>query len=992
MNRKGFHAFFIVILFFLSLCTEYTLAADTEISGTVSLPNGVPASSEQKWFHVSLLTNWNGSYFSSSVGCGWLPLEANQRTAAYQCSSSEITGSFAVQIQTSDIDETYDFHIYNSTGTKFNSQDAELLASGNVYSDITIPLLKSVNISGTLQTPSGNTFAQDQLIFVNSHYRVTDIYGSHWNFSNGSGCTLPAGADRVAYSLKVPEIAGTVAIGYAWHSSPQPGYLRQGYYNSNGTDYTLNLATPIDTATPLTNIDMTILQGTLLNGTVHLPVGVTNSQDMTVDIRATNSDYTINENQTITIPSGQSLADFSFTLPPSQQVRLNYDAVNGADRPFISPGYYTPSGTTAVFWPPSWVPTNPPTEHIDLSLLPGVTISGTISLPNGLTYPNTITGSIQLLVDDNFYKSYQFAIHAGLTNDNWDFVIPQGTQNVTVQAYIYKWQYDPDPAYLDTSFFNSTGTVGLGENAELIDGSTDHPNTHITLLKGNILSGTANLASGGFPEGGNIYLSAYWENHEIGTSISVSSGESGGEYTISIPPDAPNYKLRYYQWGAPSSSLQQGYYNNSQSGYCESDAALFTSGVDHPNTNITLLQNHTIEGTIRLPDAATESVDIPISLGALYLPSEGQYATTLSGSYPKTVILPSMTNSIPYELSLPSACSETPGNYLIGYNQDNNNYVHFGYFHHSGTVGMISNSELLAPGESHTGINLELIRGNEISGTISLPNGAAAPAEGLPITLGTLQEPNGLYHTTVIIAPDATSVPYSIRVAPDVGNAALSYWLLGDTPFATRGYYSSTSTMASKVTGRYAAADQFASTASHENKDFILDYGNQISGSIYTPALAAEDVPIEITLAEDPADPATIYWQSTVNVSAGSQTAPYSRRIILDSDNVVAKYSNSHSPQWTPAGYYFDNMTSVRSLAQATRLAAGTDHSFIDLFLGELQRGDLNYDGVVDLTDAILGLQIMTGMSIADSISTSADVNGDGIISMPEVMHIMNQL
>ena len=53
--------------------------------------------------------------------------------------------------------------------------------------------------------------------------------------------------------------------------------------------------------------------------------------------------------------------------------------------------------------------------------------------------------------------------------------------------------------------------------------------------------------------------------------------------------------------------------------------------------------------------------------------------------------------------------------------------------------------------------------------------------------------------------------------------------------------------------------------------------------------------------------------------------------------------------------------------------------------------GDINNDGVADLKDVIVALQIVTGQSTA-TIRLQADVNGDGYIGTAEAIAILLQL
>ena len=54
--------------------------------------------------------------------------------------------------------------------------------------------------------------------------------------------------------------------------------------------------------------------------------------------------------------------------------------------------------------------------------------------------------------------------------------------------------------------------------------------------------------------------------------------------------------------------------------------------------------------------------------------------------------------------------------------------------------------------------------------------------------------------------------------------------------------------------------------------------------------------------------------------------------------------------------------------------------------------GDINGDGNVDLTDAILAIQIVSGITPTQAVYAGADVNGDGKIGIEEVIYILQKI
>jgi hypothetical protein len=51
--------------------------------------------------------------------------------------------------------------------------------------------------------------------------------------------------------------------------------------------------------------------------------------------------------------------------------------------------------------------------------------------------------------------------------------------------------------------------------------------------------------------------------------------------------------------------------------------------------------------------------------------------------------------------------------------------------------------------------------------------------------------------------------------------------------------------------------------------------------------------------------------------------------------------------------------------------------------------GDINNDGTIDLTDAILALKILSNISLPVTLFKAADVNGDGVIGLQEALQAL---
>ncbi|MGD9975610.1 MAG: DUF1566 domain-containing protein [Desulfatirhabdiaceae bacterium] len=71
--------------------------------------------------------------------------------------------------------------------------------------------------------------------------------------------------------------------------------------------------------------------------------------------------------------------------------------------------------------------------------------------------------------------------------------------------------------------------------------------------------------------------------------------------------------------------------------------------------------------------------------------------------------------------------------------------------------------------------------------------------------------------------------------------------------------------------------------------------------------------------------------------------------------------------------------------------AGGTDIETRTNFIRVGATGDVNSDGNADLADAVLCLQVLSGM-LPDNVNPAADVDGDGKIGMAEVIYVLQQV
>ncbi len=157
--------------------------------------------------------------------------------------------------------------------------------------------------------------------------------------------------------------------------------------------------------------------------------------------------------------------------------------------------------------------------------------------------------------------------------------------------------------------------------------------------------------------------------------------------------------------------------------------------------------------------------------------------------------------------------------------------------------------------------------------------------------------------------------------------------------------------------------------------------GGFLNNTTFTTNSITGDCTVNVVFASDATH------NVTPSVSGGNGTiAPDTVQTVNDQTTVQFIL--------TPAdGSFIDKVTGTCGGTlygtKYTTIAVRADCTVIAHFA---KKGDINNDGIIDLTDAVLANRILTGLELNGEIFTKADVNDDGSIGLPEAIYILQSI
>jgi hypothetical protein len=319
--------------------------------------------------------------------------------------------------------------------------------------------------------------------------------------------------------------------------------------------------------------------------------------------------------------------------------------------------------------------------------------------------------------------------------------------------------------------------------------------------------------------------------------------------------------------------------------------------------------NATISGRITLP-AGTVAPAGGVS-GGITIKLNGSNINGIDFSIPEG------NSSAVYSLTVP--VNAAGSGYTVNYWVGGTGYVGRGFYSKSGTV-MDSNSASIVDvsGGDASGIDLTLIAGNIVSGTIYLLGGA--PAGGLSGWLGVNNGAEGSSFNFSI--PEAgISEDYSVTVPVNATGSRYTvncFLFNGGSGYVENVYYS----VGGTVTDEKLASLVDISAGDAPGIDITFPTGNNISGTMSLPgSMTAPAGGLLVWIMVTPQNGGNLYQYRRLNIPEGGSSADYS--VTVPANDAGSGYWVNY---WLPgdSGYYSTRGTVMDpSLASLVDVSSG---------------------------------------------------------------------
>jgi hypothetical protein len=452
------------------------------------------------------------------------------------------------------------------------------------------------------------------------------------------------------------------------------------------------------------------------------------------------------------------------------------------------------------------------------------------------------------------------------------------------------------------------------------------------------------------PASGTVKIDLYLEDTSgysyTAQTYTFLDGQSTKTYSLDTSVFTEG-RLRYNCWSNCGEIYPNGYLTSTGTSYKWEDARKFTLATSGVSINTPL--GYRVSGDVMLPGA--DELASGISLEVIAQQTEYYDAKLVDNS----VTLNSSTTSAGYSLLLPP----DPGGYwTVHYEiveQNDNQYYHTGYYVTAlSTTYITTEAEDLAGSQNHSEVDLTLLRGKKIEGTLSLPTGREAPSGGLEIDIDSynLVYYGGDDNVEITIAEGQASGSYSLIMPYDDSNSWYVKYGCGGYFYSTcieEGYMPNGHYSGSGQATFYARRDGYGALSgaeNHSNVNMTLIPASEISGTMQLPASAPSGGFWITMVANDALQSGPLL--KSVFIDQGKTSTDYTISIPSDSSQSwhASHMFTDEKPGYIIRAYYAQGGTTHLS-SEATLLTGGAPYNHIDM----TAMVDVDNDGIPDVID-----------------------------------------
>lgn len=279
----------------------------------------------------------------------------------------------------------------------------------------------------------------------------------------------------------------------------------------------------------------------------------------------------------LTIAKGSNSIAYSIQVPRSQNSKAKYTVYYTVEKSYAPFGWYSKKGTTAIKDDKTMVDLNAgDVRGIDIELLPGRAISGSIILGNKSTKPlndlkYTITaiqeGSNVNSKDDDIIITKEVTVKANNSEAAYELIVPM---NSVKKGYKVYYTYENE-GYKETGYYSKNGTSRDANKVTLIDVANTAKDINLTTLPFTNISGKVYLPNNEKAPGNGIEVevTAYNKNTKASNSddfsfkktVKIAKGSNSANYALTVPVASTNYIVFYKVITKNTSYINEGYYN-----------------------------------------------------------------------------------------------------------------------------------------------------------------------------------------------------------------------------------------------------------------------------------------------------------------------------------------------------------------------------------------------------------------------------------------------